>query len=60
MGLANHRKELRAEFVYYAERFREEQNKAIAAALERYGVDVQRRAARGVDGVRDQPVAGSW
>ena len=38
MGLANHRKALRAEIVYYAERFREEQNKAIAAALERYGV----------------------
>ena len=40
MGLANHRKALRAEIVYYAERFREEQNKAIAAALARYGVDV--------------------
>ncbi|HTH85149.1 helix-turn-helix domain-containing protein [Mycobacterium sp.] len=38
MGLANHRKALRAEIVYYAERFREEQNKAIASALERYGV----------------------
>jgi hypothetical protein len=38
MGLANHRKALRAEIVYYAERFREEQNKAIADALERYGV----------------------
>ena len=40
MGLANHRKALRAEIVYYAERFREEQNKAIAAALQRYGVDI--------------------
>src|SRR6476469_3672919 len=40
MGLANHRKALRAEIVYYAERFREEQNKAIAAALARYGVEV--------------------
>jgi TetR/AcrR family transcriptional regulator len=40
MGLANHRKALRSEIVYYAERFREEQNKAIAAALERYGVKV--------------------
>jgi len=39
MGLANHRKALRAEIVYYGERFREEQNKAIAAALERYGVE---------------------
>ena len=40
MGLANHRKALRAEIVYYAERFRQEQSKAIAAALRRYGVDV--------------------
>ncbi|AMO62502.1 TetR family transcriptional regulator [Mycolicibacterium phlei] len=39
MGLANHRKALRAEIIYYAERFREEQNKAIAAVLERYGAD---------------------
>jgi TetR/AcrR family transcriptional regulator len=39
MGLANHRKALRAEIVYYAERFRQEQNTAIAAALRRYGVD---------------------
>ena len=38
MGLANHRKALRAEIVYYAERFRAEQNAAIAAALDRYGV----------------------
>ena len=40
MGLANHRKALRAEIVYYAERFRKEQNKAIAAALQCYNVDV--------------------
>jgi TetR/AcrR family transcriptional regulator len=39
MGLANHRKALRAEIVYYAERFREEQNRAIGAALQRYGVE---------------------
>ncbi|ODQ95963.1 TetR/AcrR family transcriptional regulator [Mycolicibacterium holsaticum] len=39
MGLANHRTALRAEIVYFAERFREEQNKAIAAALARYGVE---------------------
>jgi TetR/AcrR family transcriptional regulator len=39
MGLANHRKALRAEIVYSAERFRHEQNKAIEAALRRYGVD---------------------
>jgi hypothetical protein len=40
MGLANHRKALRAEIVFYAERFRKEQNKAIAAALRCYNVDV--------------------
>jgi AcrR family transcriptional regulator len=40
MGLANHRKALRAEIVYYAERFRNEQNRAIAAALRRYNLDV--------------------
>lgn len=39
MGLANHRKALRAEIVYYAERFRQEQNRAIADALQRYGTD---------------------
>jgi AcrR family transcriptional regulator len=40
MGLANHRKALRAEIVYYAERFRAEQNEAIESALRRYGVDM--------------------
>jgi TetR/AcrR family transcriptional regulator len=39
MGLANHRKALRAEIVHFAERFRAEQNRAIAAALQRYGFD---------------------
>lgn len=39
MGLANHRKALRTEIVFYAERFRDEQNRAIAAALKRYGVE---------------------
>jgi TetR/AcrR family transcriptional regulator len=39
MGLANHRKALRTEIVHTAERFRAEQNKAIAAALRRYGFD---------------------
>jgi TetR/AcrR family transcriptional regulator len=39
MGLANHRKVLRAEIAYYAERFRAEQNKAMTAALQRYGVE---------------------
>ncbi|OSC39977.1 TetR/AcrR family transcriptional regulator [Mycobacterium decipiens] len=39
MALANHRKEMRAEIAYYAERFREEQGKAVTAALQRYGVD---------------------
>ncbi|GAT07121.1 MULTISPECIES: TetR/AcrR family transcriptional regulator [Mycobacteriaceae] len=39
MGLANHRKALRAEIVHMAERFRAEQNKAIATALRRYGFE---------------------
>jgi AcrR family transcriptional regulator len=39
MALANHRKEMRAEIAYYAERFREEQRQAVAAALQRYGQD---------------------
>jgi hypothetical protein len=38
MGLANHRKALRAEILYFAERFRDQQNKAIATALKRYGI----------------------
>jgi AcrR family transcriptional regulator len=40
MGLANHRKALRAEIAYYAERFRAEQTKAMTTALQRYGIDV--------------------
>ncbi|QLL06746.1 TetR/AcrR family transcriptional regulator [Mycobacterium vicinigordonae] len=39
MALANHRKELRAEIAYYAERFREEQAQVVAEALQRYGSD---------------------
>lgn len=39
MALANHRKELRAEIAYYAERFREEEQQAVTAALQRYGVE---------------------
>lgn len=39
MALANHRKEMRAEIAYYAECFRDEQRKAVSAALERHGVD---------------------
>ncbi|BBX30768.1 regulatory protein [Mycolicibacterium mageritense DSM 44476 = CIP 104973] len=39
MGLANHRKVLRTEIGRYAEKFREEQTKAMTAALQRYGVD---------------------
>lgn len=39
MALANHRKEMRAEIAYYAERFREEERKAVTAALTRYGED---------------------
>jgi AcrR family transcriptional regulator len=38
MALANHRKELRAEIAYYAERFRDEQLQAVTSALKRYGV----------------------
>jgi AcrR family transcriptional regulator len=41
MALANHRKELRAEIAYYAERFRDEQLQAVTSALQRYGVSRQ-------------------
>jgi hypothetical protein len=41
MALANHRKEMRAEIAYYAERFREEQRQAVTAALQRYGSKIQ-------------------
>lgn len=40
MALANHRKEMRAEIAYYAERFRDEQRQAVTAALQRYGSKV--------------------
>jgi AcrR family transcriptional regulator len=39
VALANHRKALKAEIAYYAERFREEQQKALSTVLLRYGVD---------------------
>ena len=39
-ALANHRKELRAEIAYYAERFRDEQSKAMASALARHGTSI--------------------
>jgi AcrR family transcriptional regulator len=39
VALANHRKALKAEIAYYAERFREEQGKAVSAVLQRYGMD---------------------
>jgi AcrR family transcriptional regulator len=39
VALANHRKPLKAEIAYYAERFREEQQKALSTVLQRYGVD---------------------
>lgn len=39
IALANHRKALKAEIAFYAERFREEQRKALTAILERYGRD---------------------
>jgi len=38
IALANHRKALRAEIAYYAERYREEQTKAVASVLERAGI----------------------
>ena len=41
MALANHRKEMRAEIAYYAERFREEQRRAVTATLQRYGMASQ-------------------
>lgn len=41
MALANHRKEMRAEIAYYAERFREAERQAVATALERYGSRIQ-------------------
>jgi AcrR family transcriptional regulator len=40
MGLANHRKALRTEIAFYAERFREQQVDAITTALRRYGFEV--------------------
>jgi AcrR family transcriptional regulator len=40
MALANHRKELRAEIAYYAERLREGERQAVTSALQRYGADV--------------------
>lgn len=42
VALANHRKALKAEIAYYAERFREEQQKALSKVLQRYGVDPAR------------------
>jgi AcrR family transcriptional regulator len=39
VALANHRKALKAEIAYYAERFREEQRKAMSTVLDRYGMD---------------------
>lgn len=38
-ALANHRKSMRAEIAHYAERFREEQWRTLAAALARYDTD---------------------
>jgi AcrR family transcriptional regulator len=39
VALANHRKALKAEIGYYAERFREEQQKALSTILHRHGID---------------------
>ena len=41
VALANHRKALKAEIAYYAERFRDEQRQAVTSALQRYGVSRQ-------------------
>jgi AcrR family transcriptional regulator len=41
MALANHRKEMRAVIAYYAERFREEERRAVTSALQRYGMNSQ-------------------
>jgi AcrR family transcriptional regulator len=41
MALANHRKEMRAEIAYYAQRFRDEERQAVTSALQRYGLDSQ-------------------
>ena len=59
MGLANHRKALRAEIAFYAERFREQQVQAHhhrASAIRLRGGG---RAAGGVGGVRDERLAGA-
>jgi hypothetical protein len=39
IALANHRKALKAEIAYYAERFRDEQQKALTTVLGRYRID---------------------
>lgn len=39
IALANHRKALKAEIAYYAERFRDEQRNALSTVLDRYGID---------------------
>jgi AcrR family transcriptional regulator len=39
IALANHRKALKAEIAYYAERFREEERKALSTILDRYAID---------------------
>jgi AcrR family transcriptional regulator len=39
VALANHRKALKTEIAYYAERFRDEQRQALSTVLERYGMD---------------------
>ena len=56
IALANHRKALKAEIAYYAERFREEQRKALTTILDRYGVDPGEDPAAGVVGADDQRV----
>lgn len=41
MALANHRKEMRAEIAYYAERFRDGERQAVTTALQRYASKIQ-------------------
>ena len=58
IALANHRKALKAEIAYYAERFREEQQKALSAVLQRYGAEGRPGAAADVVGADDQCLPG--
>ncbi len=59
IALANHRKALKAEIAFYAERFREEQRKALTTILARYGRSAETPVQippAGVVGADDQRV----